>query len=242
MIKINLDAVTNNHKYKDLALLFDRSDFQKDLNELQKIIKKEAKKHPDLASSLTNVKSPTAYDYARKLAQKYKYPLGFTKAIFYAASFGKVTNEDVVKCYSKVLMHPQSVLNEYSPKLTKKDLVVFVDPHAVKGNKDVILDEIGLILDEILRASTSLPIHPLSIGPKKKVERDRGWYWIWLEKQGRKNEKGIYNEILDHWNRLCPETDVEPHDEKNCHHCVFSINTIEQAVSRYRKELLIKIS
>ncbi len=66
------------------------------------------------------------------------------------------------------------------------------------------------------------------------IERDRMWHW-------KKYGNGLkYDEILDVWNRLCPNPELEPH-EQECSHCFFDKNKIEQAVSRYRKNLQLVI-
>lgn len=175
MHKINLDEVTDGHKYKDLALLFDRPDFQEDLKRLKEQTREDQRKYPDLTSYLINSKGN---GIARELAQKYKYPLGFTKAILFAASLGKVTDRDVENCYSAVLMHPMSVLDEYKPTLTKKDFVIFIDPHAIKRNKKIILDDIGLLLDGVLQITEPLSKnHPLNKDIKSNIRGVRDWYW-----------------------------------------------------------------
>ena len=226
MEKINLDGVTDNHKYKDLALLFDRADFQKDLQELKKIIKNDG--DPDLFLLLT--KETKGYEAARALAQKYKYPLGFTRAIYYASSFGKVTDNEVRNCYSKVLIHPLSDLDTYTLTLTKKDLVIFIDPYAIKHNKKIILDDISLVLDGVLQTTEPLPRnHPLNKDPKSEIKRDRDWYW-------EKMEKSVTSEIIleDYI-----KTHREKYNEKSEKR--LTVNFIDKAINRYRILLQSKI-
>lgn len=175
MIKINLDGITDDHKYKDLAFLLDNSRFQKDLSRLQKIIKKDAKKYPHLANYLLH---STGQGEAWSIARKYKYPGGFTRAIFTAASSGRVTDNDVENCYSAVLMHPSSILDEYRPVITKEDLVVFIHPNAIKGNKQAILKQVGRLLNEA--ASNIKPLskrHPISRDVRSNIRQVREWYW-----------------------------------------------------------------
>lgn len=237
MRKINLDGVTDPHKYKDLALLFDRPDFQKYLEKLENQNQDDQRRCPDLASYLFHSKG---IDLAADIVGRFRYPASFTRAVFFAACFGKVTDDDVINCYSTVLMNPLSALDSYTPTLTKKDLVIHMDPHAIKGNKEAILHEISLLLDGVLQTTEPLSRnHPLNKDPKSDIRRDREWYWMWLAK--REKGGGVYNRIINAWNNKCPTPDLEPHDKK-CKYCIFDNNIIEQAVSRYHKALSIKIS
>ncbi|RJQ27956.1 hypothetical protein C4577_00385 [Candidatus Parcubacteria bacterium] len=220
--------ITDNHKFKDLALLLDNPNFQRDLIILKKAIERDWKKYPDLASHLLNSR---VGGKAQALTQKYKYPRGFTRAIMAAAENNKVTDSDVINCYSAVLMQPTSLLDEYKPILTKSDFVVFIDPQAIRGNKKAILRQFSTLLDEAAKNIKPLSKkHPLRRDAKTVIERDREWYWMWVEE--KKQGKGIYARILEKWNNLCPNINLEPH-EKECKHCIFDTNVIERAVSRY---------
>lgn len=208
MGRIILD-IADNHKYKDLALLFDRQDFQRDLEELARIIGDDYKKHSYLGDFLQYSKG---YDAARLLTRKYRYSIGFTRAIYSAACYGKVTDRDVVNCYSKVLMSPMSELDSYNPVLTKADLVIFIDPHAIHRNKASIVDDIKHYLDSVLRTVEFLPQkHPLNLDVRSNIREVREWYW----------ERVLYG------------TSTLEMVEKYHH----EPNTIDKAISQYSKLL-----
>ena len=175
MEKIDLDGVKDKHKLKDLALLFDRPDFQKDLQELKRVVKKDNENHKEMFSFLFNAKG---YGTARDLVQKYKYPLGFTRAIYYAACFGKVTHEDVADCYSAIVIHPASVLDEYKPTLTKNDFVISISPYGIKGNIQIILNTIRIFLKKASKDIKPLSKnHPLNKDVIPEIQTKRDWYW-----------------------------------------------------------------
>lgn len=58
------------------------------------------------------------------------------------------------------------------------------------------------------------------------IKRDRGWYWMYQEEKA--NGKGIFRRILEKWEKMYP-----PKHSND----VMDQNTIEQAVSRYKKLL-----
>lgn len=210
MIKIDLRNVTDAHKFKDLALLFDNPEFQVDLEKLKISIKEDWEKYPDLASHMLN---STADGEAQSLIQKYKYPRGFTRAVMAAATSNKVTDSDVANCYSAVLMHPLSLLDEYKPVLTKDDFVIFINPQAIRGNKQAMLIQVGKLLDEA--AKNVKPIskkHPLKRDVRSNIRQVRDWYWE------RKLNKTKTLELV----------------EKDSH----QQNTIDKAISDYSKLLL----
>lgn len=191
MRKIDLDNVKNVRKFKDLALLFDNPKFQKELEKIVKQNKEDGIKYPDLASQLLN-SNATAYDMARDLVKKYKYPIGFTRAVFTGATLGKVTDNDVIDCYSKAIMNPLSYLDTYTPTLTREDLVIVVDPHSINRNKGAIKKDIKVLLDAAALTIIPLPKdHPLTKDVGLKIKRFREWYWLNKTKGYKKLSKEL---------------------------------------------------
>lgn len=186
MIKIDLSDIKDDRKFKDLALLFDNPDFQKEIEKLIEQNKEDRISHPDLTSYLINP-DPTAYEMARDLIKKYKYPLGFTRAVFTGATSGKVSDDDVINCYSRILMSPMSEMDIYTPNLTREDLVIFIDPQSIKRNKQAIMRDIGLLLDGVKWTTFPLPKnHPITKDVGKKFRRIRDWYWLNNDGKGYK--------------------------------------------------------
>lgn len=185
MVKIDLTQISDDQKFKDLALLFDNLEFQQDLERLQDIIKDDHKKYPDLANYLLRSRG---LNEAWSLTRKYKYPRGFGRAIFSAANLNKVTDDDVIHCYARALIHPLSELDEYTTTMTKDDLVIWVEPTSIKGKREAILHDIGLILEGSSYFSPPLPRnHPLSHKARSVIRQHRDWYWIHqLEGKGYK--------------------------------------------------------
>lgn len=205
--------VTDDKIFKDLALLFDREDFTNDLKGLRKLIRKETKNYSD-KSFYTYLTSLTYFEKVKEILRRYKYPYGFSDALVAAATKKIVRDEDVERCYSIVLMHPESYLDEYKPILTKYDFTFFVPLQSINGNIDKITKEFHSILTSIhLKYPFKLPKgHPFNMRRTKDIRHHREWYW-----RKKTKETGVSSKISQEYN-------VE-------------IDTIDKATSRYAERL-----
>lgn len=64
------------------------------------------------------------------------------------------------------------------------------------------------------------------------IEHTRIWYWQ-KYKEGEK-----YDQIIEDWNSKCPKQRLHV-ENKKCKYCIYDQNIIEQAVSRYRKKIML---
>lgn len=171
--KVEVD-VEDNRKFQDLVLLLDRPDFLEDLNEYRNLFEKESNGKEYIVDSVFKATWP---DEALRIVKKYKYPNGFAMAVGSAMLNGTVKNLDVRNCYSAILMHPRSLNDSYTVTLTRKDLVIFIEPSIVKRRQEALKDEFNDILSTIPDTVILPANHPLNLDIREEIRDQRKIFW-----------------------------------------------------------------
>lgn len=219
MGRVDLEAISDNRIYQDVALLLDRDDVLNSIKTLKHEITRIESNNKTLGGFLRSY--PQIRQKANKILEKYRYPPGFSDVILSAASTNKITDKDVRNCYFSFQI--DRVLDKDLPPLsTPRDaILITMYPYLLRRRKKNIMNEISKLLVSVNQYLIHLPSqHPLMIDTRPKIRLERDWYW--------KNKNKIpTNIIVEEYNKTMT-------DEKNF---INDVNRVDQAISDYRKLL-----
>lgn len=184
-MKINIEKISDDRNYREVAFLVDRPDFLRDVIDLRGLIGLEDPiPHDEVVvwEAFPPKEAENYLTYLSVIERKYR-KTGWGGVIAYAVLAGEVADKEL-KTYGFFSLGFALLDNE-----TRREM----------GSPD-------------------------SAG---NIRRDRKWYWEWKERQ---DEIGICGKILVEWN--------QPHPEEEW---IDDPNIVEQAISRYRKQLAVPI-
>lgn len=174
MGRIDLNEISDDRKYQDVALLIDREDFQRDLQ----LLRNKLSKSPNdnwLRKGLFK------FDLVARLLSKYSYPPGFSQAILSAAESNKVTDKDVESLYTKSIYYP--ILSDKSHPIYPENnvLLISIYPYLLKGKQKSILSEIEVIIKSLKKNKLFKPLpknHALTFAPIRDIRNQREMFWF----------------------------------------------------------------
>lgn len=230
--------IKNNKEFGDVAFLVDKPAFLDAIENLRKEWNIKhlllSNKFKDWQQKLFDKGYKTQEEFEidiRDLRIKLNKPETFDKVIAYAIVCGKIPDGVYKSTYWRVdpLVSPPSRLQSKTTRVA-----IYITPQSQHEN---VLKAFSEVKKRVFKARNDGYDPFFSLYNKdtaKNIKRDRDWYWHWLNKKDK--DKGVYRDICTEWNNRCPNPELDTH-EKQCKHCIFDINVIEQAVSRYRQFL-----
>lgn len=157
-----------------------------------------------------------------------QYPRMFNGVLLQALLFNKV--RFFITAYPTTIFTPAYSFESDNDLEVKRDLDMAIIVTANSTKEDVLKAFSDCKTDLIGQVEATHPLNEvLDKDTVSNIKRDRDWHW-------QQYNSKTYNEIVDEWNATCPNPEIEPHEEK-CHHCIFDVNKVEKAVSRYRRYL-----
>lgn len=165
--------------------------------------------------------------------KSYHYPEMFDDVLKQAVMFNKISKYKTAYATHYVTPQPayRANVQEWSDSPQQEGyMAIVVTPYS---SQEDIMEAFKQCCEyERLYVEDYSPVYQkLDTDTISNIERDRGWYW--------ERMKGTsYKEIHNNWNNMCPNfKNSTPHDGK-CQYCdLVDQNTIEKAVSRYKKHL-----
>ena len=173
----DLDVITDDRKFQDVALLVDRKDFTYKLTEL----KKTGVPQDQLARLIgeTNILS-------HDLLVMFRYPRSFVPALAKVIEGEKVTDEDVKDLYKPINV----VYGEFIPKGDPIHILNVNIPW--KWHQEKLIKELNQMAKTIWKNTRKHSI--LGLPPVPNIRRNRKWYWL--------HENGYsYRDIADSANK-----------------------------------------
>jgi len=170
-------------------------------------------------------------DEMEQIRRKYQFPAMFDTVVHQAVFYNKITGFKTATTWF-FEWPPRSY--EAKDTVAQRDhhMVIVVTPYSLERD----------VLEALRECRTKIRKHVERFSPVyhmigkdtfTNIRRNRDWHWKQLN-----GEK--YNLILDEWNNMCPyfkKNEQHPNGKK-CKYCdLIEQNAIEQAVSRYRKNL-----
>jgi len=172
--------------------------------------------------------------FAKSLTKKYKKNRLYIPIIVASILVAHIQEEDFRS--TQVFEINRKVLKEELKELQKDEKIITISvsrestPEEVGDRFDHIKKYIFKTKptkdsDGLSRVYNNEPYNKL-LDTANNIKRDREWYWMYQEEKA--NGKGIYKRIVEKWDKRHPSKDPNnPIDQ----------NTIEQAVSHYKKLL-----
>lgn len=158
----------NDRKFQDIALLVDRDDFLKDLEELKK--KYNRIKDSDLITRVEFIQNEVF-----QISSKYAYPPSYNIAIFAAVTKNEIREEDVKEIHSEVNLD-SIILSKTVSFYGDENSIVLKLPR--KGlSKKRLLEAYETIVKKMKLVDKPGNKHPLNLDFKSSVRDSRQWYW-----------------------------------------------------------------